>query len=713
MPADVLGWPWDQLGLDAPTQDAKVIRRAYARVLKSLPPDDAERFQQLRGAYDFALSRSDGARRAPQSRVAQATHDTPKPAEPQCPAPSAPPPASPWQEAVRPKKRLVDQVATMLAARMYQLSDWEPVFRAMQQAEPDAFRSLERQIIIAIGRNDGRPPTAWIVRADDIFGWRDDGVGFLRRFPDQQVLFELILKARPATAPAIDTKEKGEDPFWSWVAPPLVLGVLTFLLGLVMQARGDWTDENAANAISGAVGAGLIYLLIYTIWRAALLPLVRMVTRLHHKLARRFWGLEQFLTRPIRRIRPALALRLGFILWLGFIVVEPSRDRQVYISAAQVRSASEWLNRVLQLTLDAQTATTTAQMAIPSLFILRDFPMTGDLSADQLTLANLTFPSEMIRCERSPALPLRCVLAIRNGGTVLRAVEIAPGHPMEGWHVAEFGDAVLHISQGANQLGTQVSAHLQETYPRIESVRSPDQARLVQVRFNDYRLFAPELLADNLLLSHRDAAVTSPETQLALSLAWPEMPLALENSAQCLAPIDAQNPGALRNLPASDCDLADDQILRRLTIYCDQEREYGCKDQMTAMITGQEQPDASVLTDRTPWQITLSDPSHILMRQLAHRLVTPGDHPALPDSADLRLIRDQVIWQYAVVLNQPAKGDTLRNRDTLRLALRYQPQLQSVQTAPVERQVEIWQAMIAEMTRIGFDMRAVNGSVAR
>jgi uncharacterized RDD family membrane protein YckC len=49
-------YPWDVLGIEA-TADRKVIKRAYARLLKrTRPQDDPEAFQQLHQAYQVALS---------------------------------------------------------------------------------------------------------------------------------------------------------------------------------------------------------------------------------------------------------------------------------------------------------------------------------------------------------------------------------------------------------------------------------------------------------------------------------------------------------------------------------------------------------------------------------------------------------------------------------------------------------------------------------
>lgn len=56
------GWPYNVLELDEKTTDRKTVKRAYAKVLKRLDQQaDADAFQELRGAYEYALQICAGA----------------------------------------------------------------------------------------------------------------------------------------------------------------------------------------------------------------------------------------------------------------------------------------------------------------------------------------------------------------------------------------------------------------------------------------------------------------------------------------------------------------------------------------------------------------------------------------------------------------------------------------------------------------------------
>ncbi len=82
------GWPFGALGLDEPSNDAKVIKRAYARQLKQVDQaSEAEAFQALRQAYETALDWAEkGSEPEPQLLTEEDTGILPGVREPGAPA---------------------------------------------------------------------------------------------------------------------------------------------------------------------------------------------------------------------------------------------------------------------------------------------------------------------------------------------------------------------------------------------------------------------------------------------------------------------------------------------------------------------------------------------------------------------------------------------------------------------------------------------------
>src|SRR5512139_2161962 len=64
-----MGYHWEVLGLE-PTGDVLAIKKAYAGLLKKNRPDEQpEAYQELRQAYEWALSEAELRRRAPDEAV--------------------------------------------------------------------------------------------------------------------------------------------------------------------------------------------------------------------------------------------------------------------------------------------------------------------------------------------------------------------------------------------------------------------------------------------------------------------------------------------------------------------------------------------------------------------------------------------------------------------------------------------------------------------
>jgi hypothetical protein len=105
---------WQRLGLEAPTNDAVAIRRAYAVKLRSTrPDDDAAAYQALREAYDRLLLRA-RHRPAVQPQEASRMPEAAEPAGPGSLAPQARPQARPEEDPESVEAREARRVPPML-----------------------------------------------------------------------------------------------------------------------------------------------------------------------------------------------------------------------------------------------------------------------------------------------------------------------------------------------------------------------------------------------------------------------------------------------------------------------------------------------------------------------------------------------------------------------------------------------------------------------
>ncbi|WP_322892256.1 MULTISPECIES: hypothetical protein [unclassified Yoonia] len=733
MSANGAGWPWNELALDAPTQDARTIRRAYAKVLKSLPPEDADAFQRLRSAYDFALARSDGARPQRRSLVGDAIRDTPEPprqpratlvqpdpavteqdlpadtteeaVEPQADDPVIVPKATPSPWKVAPPQRLTDKVEKLLAARVYTYSDWDPVFAALQSESPDMVRAVERNLVKAIGNQGQTPPDKWILAADAFFGWRADGVGFQRRFPHARATQEIILGAAPPPSIPIQIDETQESAFSQWVAPPLVVGGGAVTIVALLGLFGVTTPENLTSTVGGAFVTAAVYFFYYVLWRALVLPVLSFAARIHPVITRRSRAFGRWLVRPVWRVKPALLFRLGVAILIASLLIDPMTEQRPFVSARDVREGAGGINQAMHIAFLGDVLS--FQQIPPTLFIQRDTPQTGPLDPAMTLAERWQFPDAMIRCHKDFQQPLRCGLSIRLQDTVIRAMEVSPPHPLAGWHIASLERAVVVSRQYPTTNDMDVRLWLPETWPWIGSSFSqtgPVQIFAGMVRSETFPMFAPQFAVDGQIASDQTLILPTTLTPLALVGGWPAAPVESAPSVRCRIDRADEVDAALQD---PTCALPEDAIDNRLTVHCPQGGAQACRDRMVIALYEQDWPQDWIDTADDAVTIDLSAPSDVLMRDLMLRLTSEERHPPLPDTDDVRLIRDQVLWQYAVILGHPSAGEAAKDRATIRQALAYQPHLYRAFQGDPQQRATTWDLMIDEMTRIGFDMSAV------
>lgn len=205
-------WPWSVLDLPGPAAETRDIRRAYAVRLKALSPEDVTGFEALRSAYDAALAHGQKKKARPAKAVAAM-------APPLSPVPTAsaaatglPPTAADTAQTPVPpvaaatshdpdettalpatwnsdtatqaaQAEYLRQLEAMLDRQNFSLSRWEPFFDSALLQDPAFFRQVEQTIIGRVGHTRPDFPAPWSRRADEVFGWSTDGVGFARRFP--------------------------------------------------------------------------------------------------------------------------------------------------------------------------------------------------------------------------------------------------------------------------------------------------------------------------------------------------------------------------------------------------------------------------------------------------------------------------------------------------------------------------------------------------
>lgn len=232
---------WSRLGI-APTRDEREIKRAYARRLREVrPEDDAEGFQALRAAYEAALGRAGPAHAPPLIRFEPAPPppatedvDAPAPSEPR-PAPTrivpgreeaddeadaeAPLDAAGDEEGAGPtveEAPAPDPVA-IAADAFFAAVSTAPVRRAddvlrelLARPALDMLDERERlEAAIAIRLADADPPRLWLaLDTVEFFGWERDSRHLRARAPWAA---DAVLAAASSARALLAMREKAKD----------------------------------------------------------------------------------------------------------------------------------------------------------------------------------------------------------------------------------------------------------------------------------------------------------------------------------------------------------------------------------------------------------------------------------------------------------------------------------------------------------------------
>ncbi|MGI9374011.1 MAG: hypothetical protein ACR2OJ_16105 [Hyphomicrobiales bacterium] len=207
-------WPWSELGLAAET-DTRFIKRAYASALKKIDRKDAEVFQELREAYETALSitskqaepmRPTIQQAAEASRSATSTAEYEDASERplkdnfyEIDHSQSPEDNLDREQAVRQEDVLSDERkdhsldqeilerAEALCVYPLLIDELEDLLDETREVSIDTKREIERNIFQTLSdaydaKKRFKPLAVEAAFIEDQFGWLTDGIGFNNRF---------------------------------------------------------------------------------------------------------------------------------------------------------------------------------------------------------------------------------------------------------------------------------------------------------------------------------------------------------------------------------------------------------------------------------------------------------------------------------------------------------------------------------------------------
>ncbi|GHG80561.1 hypothetical protein [Pseudodonghicola xiamenensis] len=350
MSADAVGWPWDVLGLEGATQDSRVIRRAYAKRLKSLDQGDVSAFQALRGAYEYAVSQSDKGKAEARPLVIQALaggsgeearlpvppgdvtlpdpgQQTDAPSdgsEPERFAPREPISASSVGEASALTEEdqdedaaIIERARNLIALNMFRTAGWQPLLEQRAMMSREATQQLEWLLITRLNKPvkmpyTPTPPGSWIRLVDEHFGWLQDGIGFSRRFGMMHLAMQRVVEARTAAAPAVEKVKVASG-----------VKIAAWIVALIMLIRGLSYMEVTRDVGPALLTALLLVSLTFGLWMLIGVRVLAFIVRRSPAMQRflgrsmRWWNGTTL--RIPRRSLLYLSLVLGMTAWLFFV----------------------------------------------------------------------------------------------------------------------------------------------------------------------------------------------------------------------------------------------------------------------------------------------------------------------------------------------------------------------------------------------------------
>ncbi|PHQ72011.1 MAG: hypothetical protein COB97_00560 [Paracoccus sp.] len=560
---------------------------------------------------------------------------------------------------------------------------------------------VEAALVRHLSQND--PSPAWIMAAERRFGWREDGVGFMRRFPwalgaQQKILqaaFEdELAKPPPARKRGLSPTEKG------------LLGGLGLILLVALKGYLGVTYPDTISKMNGifvmAVVIALIAALTLFVAEAALTRFITDPTS--QESGAPYWSgrFRRWWTRPAwrfskRQILYAAPIILSVMVftplvsnwvslskpWSGPVSMEAeSLYRRMFLFPRELhdRSPHFWMAEVPNFVVPS--GGTTDQSDPYDIDAWRAFRSKTAWSGEHN-------PDAILSCNA----PSSCQLGIRYD---LGAVRVMVNEP-EQRYITSMTDPVINLK-------TNDTDTVDVSWPNARfAQRNIGRYTKNQNDPSDDRLFLSKIDMYEPFVTYRGGSVALQRSfenlpigllahPISLRFDWPA---SLDEASSC-------SRGS-EKMTLADCGLDAGDIYDRQTFLCPLGDDGdACRNNLASQssildstLDMMEQVNGSFVSAPT-------NDMNLLLQTLLYRMTIGGSHPPLPDSPEKRTLYRQVQRDYAIILDQPEAAADRENREALRAALSRQPHLYRPMRAEPEMRKALWDRFQAQLEAIGF-----------
>lgn len=784
MCADRPVWPWSELGADGPLESPAEVRRAYSRRLKGGDwQSDVDGFETLRRAYEAALELTGGGRQRhsvvtdlppppplerhrPRIRVPDPSEPAENPvgdAETAPPPPVTPPDTAPDapqdllpdltaeaddRPAPKPAPQniadgnsdaspqaqgkaqtpdpwlILAKIQQYLDDKNFSAENWSALLHAPEMDDAWIRLSAESKILDYIARPKPWTHSAdWIRLIDSRFGWRADGVGFLRRHPHgEAALVNIIdqLGGPRREGPGAGKFRLIGGALWSVVKWLFRLGLLILAVRLLNRYAIISADQfvDFINAIFFPVLLSGLRLMI-AIW--VLRRIARLVARFSN------WGWRNLERFRASWAKPFFGMRRTRVLYVLVMSIPAIALAPTYFGSSArpgmpsetIESLSAALSKSLYQATGEQLIRygSVARLPLPNFILPRNSDQDGVDTSDPYDSAMIARLMDDVeadapisqRVARGPRARLTCGtaqagqtpschLALRADLNAVRQVRWPNGKYSSYLHMP-----VLHFS--SNRVREISASWANPVYSGIDTKRL-DRA-MATSNLRSFSLSVQMFMAS---LEHAGGKVSLQQLDrpaqaapipaealgqpMTLSFDWPDD---LRDTVKCSGLNSAVPDGIVVK-----CGIADARSAEYGTWACPADSPpESCN--ISPVHDKDAVPQVQAGLVETPTLSTVFDDAEMLvLESLMQRISAAGAPPALADNAASRRIRDAVLRDYALILDRPEAAAWRDDVAAIRAALTRQPQLYWTYRASRARRDAVWAHVQKQLRDLGF-----------